>query len=408
MTGRIVIVGAGIAGATAARTLRREGYTGAIVLIGAETSLPYRRPMVSKELLAGTAYERRMLIETAEAWRAHDIDLRLGIHVDGLDTARARIELADGSTLGYDALLLATGARARRLPNPQRHIHTLRELGDIAPLRAELRDGGTLLVIGAGVLGCETAATARVLGAQATIVHAGRAPLDRIAPPLVGDYFRNLHAANGVAIHDDITLTRLAGTADGVTATAADGHTWDATAALVAIGSEPNTDLARAAGLAVDNGIVVDDHHRTSAPAVFAAGDVANRLGERTEHWNSAQEQGSSAAKAILGQPLPPRETPWGWTTQYGRNLQFAGHFHPDDTIILRGVPEAHDFTVLAIRDDRVTAAATLARPAEFRAARNLISRNAIVDPDRCADEATDLRAYAAAIAPAHRAPVGL
>ncbi|MGY2060638.1 oxidoreductase C-terminal domain-containing protein, partial [Nocardia gipuzkoensis] len=217
------------------------------------------------------------------------------------------------------------------------------------------------------------------------------------------DHYRNLHAANGVAIHDEVTLARLEGTADGVIATTTDGHTWTAATAVVAIGSEPNTDLARAAGLTVDNGIVVDEHHRTSAPAVFAAGDVANRLGERTEHWNSAQEQGSAAAKAILGQPVPAPETPWGWTTQYARNLQFAGHFRPDDTITVRGSVETSDFTVLAIRDDRLTAAAALGRPAEFRAARHLIARAARVDAERCADAAADLRTCDTATAPAAR-----
>lgn len=398
MTSRIVIVGAGAAGAAAACTLRRGGYPGQVVLLGAEASLPYRRPMVSKEMLAGTAPVRRTLLETADSWHALEVDVRPDTRVAEIDIDCARVEMADGGALGYDALLLATGARARRLPSPQRRVHTLRELADIAPLRAEIRAGGSLLVIGAGVLGCEAAATARALGAQVRIIHAGPAPLRRIVPEPVGEHYRNMHSDNGVEIHDNVVLDSLAGDADGVTATSADGRAWTAATALLAIGAEPNTELARSCGLAVDDGIIVDARYRTSAPGVFAAGDVASRetpdgTRERTEHWNAARDQGVAAAKAILGQPLPQLELPWGWSTQYGRTLQFAGSFRPGDTLVVRGTLGNANFTALAVRDDRLAAVAALGRPAEFRAVRSLISRKATVDAGRCADESIELSA---------------
>ncbi|MEV0291963.1 FAD-dependent oxidoreductase [Nocardia sp. NPDC050710] len=397
MTGQIVIVGTGVAGATAAKTLRAEGYTGRIVLVGAEDGLPYRRPMVSKELLAGTVVERRTLLDTAESWRVGTIDIRTGTRATEIDSAGRRVRLADGEWLGYDSLLMATGARARTLPGPQRNVHTLRHAADVAPLRSALDTGGSLLIVGGGLIGCEVAATARTLGARVTVVHAGSAPLERVAPPAVGAFYRKLHADNGVAIHDAVTLTGLAGDSDGVTATGSDGRTWTAAAALVAIGSVPDTELATVAGLDVDNGILVDEHYRTSAPGVYAAGDAANRfdpeLGahERTEHWNSAQAQGAAAARSMLGAPPACPEVPWGWSTQYGLNLQFAGRIRPDDAFVLRGSLDEPAFTVLALRERRLVGAIAIARPADLRAARGLIGRGAVLDTGACADPSVPL-----------------
>ncbi|MEV0029443.1 FAD-dependent oxidoreductase [Nocardia sp. NPDC050793] len=397
MTERIVIVGAGVAGATAAKTLRAEGYSGRIVLLGAEDGLPYRRPMVSKEMLAGVAVERRALIESAESWRDKDIELRTGVTVEEIDTERRQVRLATGEALGYDRLLLATGARARSLPAPQRNVHTLRGVADVGPLRTAIGAGKSLLIVGGGLIGCEVAATARSLGAEVTVVHAGSAPLDRVAPPSVGSFYRKLHADNGVEILDEVTLTRLEGHEDGVTATARDGRTWAAGVALIAIGSVPDTELAEAAGLAVDNGILVDEHYRTSAPGVYAAGDAANRfdpgLGvhERTEHWNSALAQGAAAAKAMLGKPVARQDVSWGWSTQYGINLQFAGRLRHDDDFVLRGTLAEPNFTVLALRCRRLVGAVAIARPSDIRAARELIGHGAVLDLVAWSDESLDL-----------------
>ncbi|NNH70749.1 FAD-dependent oxidoreductase [Nocardia uniformis] len=379
MTGRIVIVGAGVAGATAAKTLRREGYSAEIVLLGAEDGLPYRRPMVSKEMLAGTADEPRALLESAESWAALHVDVRPATTVEGIDPDRAHVRLADRTEIGYDSLLLATGARPRQLCDPSRNIHTLRARADVAPLRAALYDTGSLLIIGAGLIGCEVAATARTLGIAVTVIHAGPTPLDRIAPPAIGEYYRKLHADNGVDLHPDVHLHHLVDTDEGVIATAADGRTWSAATALVAIGAIPNTDLATAAGLAVDNGILVDSHFRTSAPGIFAAGDAAARYDpatgthHREEHWNSALTHGTAAAKSILGLPIPPTEAPWGWSIQYGLNLQFAGRIAPTDDLEVHGVLGTPDVTVYARRDDHLVGAIAIGRPADIRAARTEI-----------------------------------
>ncbi|MEV6099006.1 FAD-dependent oxidoreductase [Nocardia sp. NPDC051981] len=419
MSGRIVIVGAGVAGATAARTLRTEGYTGEIVLLGAEPGHPYRRPMVSKELLAGTVEDRRTLLQPTDFWHTHRIDLRPGTTVESIDPGPALVWLADGTAIGYDTLLLATGARPRALsmaatpirpdldrggveiggrrPDTGERIHTLRGRADAEVLREAIAQGGSLLIVGAGLIGCEVAATARGLGAEVTVLDAAAVPLERVAPRAIGDYLRKLHADNGVAIHTDVRLTHLAQDGAEVVAVAADDSTWTAAAMLVAIGSVPDTRLAAAAGLAVGDGIRVDEHYRTSVPGVYAAGDAVARFDpvsggyRREEHWNSAQSQGAAAARSMLGLPAAAAEVPWGWSVQYGRNVQFAGVIHAGGELVVRGRVEAGDATVLALREGRAIGAVAIARPAEFRAAKDLIGRGAVLDPGACVDESRPL-----------------
>ncbi|WP_067824505.1 NAD(P)/FAD-dependent oxidoreductase [Nocardia inohanensis] len=407
MSGRIVIVGAGVAGATAARTLRTEGYTGEIVLLGAEPGLPYRRPMVSKELLAGTATAGRMLLQTADFWHAHGVEVRAGTAVERIDAAASRVALSDGGGMAYDSLLIATGARPRTLsllnraqpefataPSPfgvrgeqgtSGVVCTLRSAADATALRAALHADASLLIVGAGLIGCEVAATARALGARVTVLDAAARPLDRVAPALVGEFYRNLHLRNGVELHSDVVLTGFTehpqvdrGHAAAVTS--ADGRTWAADLALVAIGSTPDTALAEAAGLDVSDGIRVDEDFRTSVPGIFAAGDVAARfdpeLGvhQREEHWNSAQAQGAAAARSMLGLAAGPVEVPWGWSMQYGVNLQFAGRVRAKDELLLRGSVGDGKFMVLAVRAGRVAGAVAVGCPGEFRAAREMIA----------------------------------
>ncbi|MFF0611384.1 NAD(P)/FAD-dependent oxidoreductase [Nocardia tengchongensis] len=406
MSGRIVIVGAGVAGATAARTLRNEGYTGEIVLLGAESALPYRRPMVSKELLAGAVEDRRSLLHPADFWAGNDIDLRVGVPVESIDPGPGLVWLTDGTAIGYDSLLLATGARSRQLavtadrsvaPDAALPVHTLRGRAEAEALRATLARDPSLLIIGAGLIGCEVAATARGLGAEVTVLDAGTAPLERVAPAVVGDYIRKLHADNGVAISTEVRLSHLAYTGAEVVAVAEDNRTWTAAAVLVAIGSVPDTGLAFSGGLAVDDGIRVDERYRTSAPGVFAAGDAVTRLDpksgryRREEHWNSAQAQGAAAARSMLGLPALTAEVPWGWSMQYGRNVQFAGIIRAEDELIVRGSAESGDATVLALRDGRPVGVVAIARPAEFRVARDLIGRGAVLDAGACADESLPL-----------------
>ncbi|MFC9894696.1 NAD(P)/FAD-dependent oxidoreductase [Nocardia sp. NPDC127579] len=385
MTGQIVIVGAGVAGATAARTLRSSGYTGRIVLVGAEQHAPYRRPMVSKDLLAGTRELERCLLESESYWAGSDIELRVGTTVTDLCTDRGRVCLSTGESLGYDSLLLATGARARRLEHhPPLRVRTLRGVADIAALRAAIATG-PLLIVGAGLVGLEVAATVRGLGGQAQVVNASAGPLDRVVPHEVSALVRDLHAEHGVRIDNDVELTGIEQIdSHGVVATATDGRTWSAASALVAIGADPDTALARTAGLEISDGILVDAHFHTSAPGVFAAGDVAARFTpqrrrhERDQHWNSAQAQGAAAAKSMLGQPDTDLEIPWGWSTQYGVNLQFAGWPHPCEDLVVRGSIADRDFIALALTEGALVGAVAVGRPRDLRTARELIAGGAV------------------------------
>ncbi|WP_067570412.1 NAD(P)/FAD-dependent oxidoreductase [Nocardia acidivorans] len=376
MTERIVIVGAGVAGATAAKTLRSSGYDGEVVLLSAERSLPYRRPMVSKELLAGTAVERRTLLEIAEFWPERGIELRTGVTVESIDADRAVVRMLYGGEIGYDALLLATGARPRALPGVRHGLPVLRGRDDIEALRRAI-DGGSLLIAGAGLIGCEVAATAAKLGARVTVLHAGVTPLDRIAPPIIGEYIRKLHADNGVDIHGEVLLAEVEQIGNAVRATSTDGREWRAGAALVAIGAVADTAVAETAGVKVDDGILVDEAYRTSVPGIFAAGDAAARFDSglnayvREEHWNSAQAQGAAAAQSMLGLPPTPAGVCWGWSTQYGITVQFAGRIRLDDDLEVWGTPGTPDITVRAMRDGCLRGVVSVGRPAEFRAVRD-------------------------------------
>ncbi|MGW6729093.1 NAD(P)/FAD-dependent oxidoreductase [Nocardia sp. NPDC055029] len=380
MSARIVIVGTGVAGATAAQTLRREGYDGEIVLVGAEPDLPYRRPAVSKELLAGTASFDRAVLKPVKFWTDNRIDLRPAFGVDAVDTDRATVRLGTGEVLGYDSLLLATGARARSIDTASTRVHTLRSRADISAFRTAVVEGGSLLIVGGGLIGCEVAATARGLGAQVTLLNAGPALLDRVVPAAVSKLVHRIHVEHGVVVDNDAATTQLVDTSDGVTATAADGRTWSAAAALVAIGSVPETSLAEAAGIAVNDGIIVDQHYRTSAPGVFAAGDATTGFHplrgefERGQHWNSAMTAGAAAAMSILGHPAAVAEVPWGWTDQHGVSMQFAGWVHPHDELIVDGDLDARDFLAVALRDGRPVGAVAMGRPRELRATRPLIA----------------------------------
>ncbi|WP_194818364.1 NAD(P)/FAD-dependent oxidoreductase [Nocardia sp. XZ_19_385] len=410
MTGQIVIAGAGVAGATAARTLRDAGYSGRIVLVGAESHAPYRRPMVSKDLLAGTRDVGRCLLEPETYWAGNGIELRVATTVTDIDTDHGRVWLSSGEALGYDSLLLATGARARRLEqHPPVRVRTLRGVGDIAALRAAI-DSGPLLIVGGGLVGLEVAATARGLGAEVHILHAGAAPLDRVVPQEVSELVQYLHAEHGVRIDSNVRLTGIEQIdTRGVVATATDGRTWTGSSALVAIGAEPDTALARTAGIAVDAGILVDEWYRTSAAGVFAAGDVARRFTahrgrhERSEHWNSALAQGAAAAKSMLGQPVTELELPWGWTTQYGVSLQFAGWMQSREELVVRGAIESRNFTVLALSGGALVGAITVGRPRDIRAARELIATGAVLPSADWADEAVDLTRIVQAPLPVRR-----
>ncbi|REF01033.1 NAD(P)/FAD-dependent oxidoreductase [Thermomonospora umbrina] len=377
----VVVVGTGVAGATAALTLRTEGYDGRITLIGDEPHQPYRRPPLSKDVLTGGSAPERIRLRPPAAWRDQDIELLTGTSVTGFDASH--VTLADGSRLGYDRLLLATGGRPRVLPHAAgiAGVHTLRTLDDAQALRADLEAAESLLVIGAGLVGLEVAASAHALGREVTVLEAADRPLERVLPTVLADAVTRLHGSRGIAIHTGVRLNALTRKGDTLVAEAADGGRWSAQVVLVAIGNEPQTRLAEEAGLQVSDGIVVDASGATSAPDVFAAGDVARYPdplhggSHRGEHWNHAQRHGAAVARAMLGHDAPYTEVPWCWTDQHQITLQMIGRPPESADLLVDGDPDGFDFTAVAHRDGTPVAAFAAGRPGDFRRLREGIGR---------------------------------
>jgi NADPH-dependent 2,4-dienoyl-CoA reductase/sulfur reductase-like enzyme len=403
--GRVVIVGTGVAGATAAETLRKDGFDGSIVVLGADPSLPYRRPMVSKEVLSGAAAADKTLLKPAQFWTGKSIDLRTGIRVGELDPAAARLVFEDGTDLSYDALILATGGRPRRL-DLVTEGHCLRHLHDVGPLRAVLERAGAtpaLVVIGGGLVGMEVAASARALGAEVTVLEAGERILERVLPGPVGEAYERLHREHGVAVHTGVRLAEVDDTGGRTRLRAADGREWVADAVVVAVGMTPDDDLASRAGLAVADGIVVDEFCATSAPGVYAAGDVArfpNRIfggTERIEHWNHAQAHGAAAARSVLGAGTPYDEVPWCWTTQYGRALQISGWPGRGSELIVHGDLDGDEFLALSLAQGRLVGVLGVGRPRDVRAAKTLIKDGPYLPRDMVDGDGIDLVELAAA-----------
>lgn len=401
-TKRTVIVGAGVAGVSAAAGMRTAGYAGEIVLIGDEPELPYRRPPVSKEIISGERTADQIRIKKAEWYADKRIELLTGVHVTSIDPAAKTVHVAAGggaeTPWAYDQLLLATGGRARTMPGAS-GVHTLRSLADVPALIAEMQPGKHVIVVGAGLIGSEIAASARGLGCQVTLLEAAGLPLPRLLPRVIGQMYCDLHKSEGTELHTDVDVEAIAGSSGsagsgGVTVvTAADGRSWSAPVVVLAIGMEPNTELAEAAGIAVDNGITVDALGQTSIPNIYAAGDVANQpngtLGgrQRVEHWQGAQHHGTAVGKAMAGSGVEFAEVPWCWSDQYGSNLQVTGWPEASDELVVRGSIEARDFSAFFLRDHRMVGAITIGRAADIRTARKIIGAGTTPDVAMLADE---------------------
>ncbi|MDI6629998.1 MAG: FAD-dependent oxidoreductase [Rhodococcus sp. (in: high G+C Gram-positive bacteria)] len=387
----VVIVGTGATGYTAAKVLRAEGFTGSVTLVGSEQEATYRRPAVSKELLMGTKSVDQVRLGAA----IEGVDVRTG--VTAVAVTDSAVELDQGDPIPYDAVLLATGSRARQLDFPG-HVFTLRSAADVAPLHADILRTGSLLVIGGGLIGCEAAAAARSLGAEVTVLEAASAPLSRIAPPKISQMYRDLHADNGITMQTDVTVTSLDAQDDGtLRATAQDGRSWSAGTVLVSAGSVPNVELGADMGLETASGILVDAAMRTSRPNVYAAGDVAEVpntiLGGtyRSEHWNGAVDQATRAARSMLGLDVGSLDVPWGWSTQHGLNLQFAGWTGAEDEyVVVRGSIEDRRFTACALRGDTLVGAIGVGYPKDIRQIRSLIAKADPIDRELLGEDWLD------------------
>lgn len=363
----IAIVGGGLAAAKACETLRDEGFEGRIVLLSAEPHPPYERPPLSKGYLLGQDPLEKAFVHPRDWYADHDVDLRLATTVTRLDPDGHSLATAEGEEVGYDRLLLTTGAEPRRLSTADESgapVGYLRTIEDSDRLKAVLRPGQRLLVIGGGWIGLEAAAAGRSLGADVTVVEPLAQPLLRVLGAEVGELFAGLHREHGVDLRLRTSVESLDTHGGAAQATLSDGWTVTADLVLVAIGVVPRTALAEAAGLRTDNGVVADERLRTSHPDVYAAGDVANAfhpvLGRhlRVEHWENAIQQGRTAARNLLGADEPYERLPYFFTDQYDLGMEYVGAVGPDgyDEVELRGDFDSRVFTAYWRKGERVVA----------------------------------------------------
>jgi len=398
-----VIIGAGQAAATAIETLRREGHGAPLVLIGDEPELPYSRPPLSKKYLAGDLEHDRLNLKPASFYDSHGVQLRLGRRATRLDLAARSVQLDDGQVVTYGKLLLATGATPRKVtvPGHDLHgIHYLRSIADVTRMRPELAPGRRVVVVGAGYIGLEVAATCRKLGMEVDVLEMAERIMNRVVAPEVSAFYAAEHAREGVRLH---TARMLAGFAAGPAGRVAGVHTldggyWPADLVVVGIGAVPVTELAESAGLAVENGIAVDLHCRTSDPNVWAAGDCVNQTSThygrriRLESVDSAFEQAKTAAQNLAGRVVSHDKIPWFWSDQYDLKLLIVGLNLDYDHGILRGDPGTRSFSYCYLRGRELLAIDCVNNSKDYIAAKKLIQERTPLSLERLPDPAVPLR----------------
>jgi 3-phenylpropionate/trans-cinnamate dioxygenase ferredoxin reductase subunit len=397
-----VIVGASLTGAKAAETLRAEGFTGRVVLVGEEDDPPYERPPLSKGYLLGSEEREKAFVHERDWYDEQRIELRTGVRAEGLDPAAHVVTLAGGERLGYDKLLLATGSVVRRLDTPGADldgVHYLRRIGHADTLREVLTEGARVVVIGGGWIGLEVAAAARTHGASVTLVEMAPLPLQRVLGDELGQVFADLHAEHGVDLHLGTGIREITGRDGHVAAVVLSGDGDDGTevpadAVVVGIGIRPAVELAQAAGLAVDDGVLVDAALRTSDPDVYAAGDVANadhpllKRRIRVEHWANALNGGPAAARSMLDQEVTYDRVPYFFSDQYDLGMEYSGYAAPGgyDRVVFRGDPKTREFVAFWLSGGRVLAGMNVNVWDVTDDIQRLIRSGTPVDPDRLAD----------------------
>jgi 3-phenylpropionate/trans-cinnamate dioxygenase ferredoxin reductase component len=402
-----LIVGASLAGAKAAEKLRQEGYDGPLILIGEEDERPYERPPLSKAYLQGSAERETIYVHPQQWYAENDVDLRLGVAVTGIDPAAHEVTLADGSRAGYAKLLLATGSSPRRLSVPGADaggVLYLRSVADSDRIKACLASASRVAVIGAGWIGLETTAAARAAGVEVTLLEMAELPLLQVLGREAAQVFADLHRDHGVDMRFGARVAEIVcrdGNAAGVRL--ADGGHVEADAVIAGIGITPNSQLAAAAGLDVDNGIVVDARLRTSSPDIYAAGDVANAahplFGKRlrVEHWANALNQPQTAAAAMLGQEASYDRVPYFYTDQYDLGMEYSGYVEPGgyDEVVFRGDVPGREFVAFWLSGGRVLAGMNVNVWDVNDAIQALVRAGKPVDPATLRDQSTPLESLA-------------
>jgi 3-phenylpropionate/trans-cinnamate dioxygenase ferredoxin reductase component len=395
MISTAVIVGGGQAGAQAIDTLRREGFTGRLVLISDESMLPYQRPPLSKKFLSGEMAADRLLFRHRGFYDEHAVELKLGIRAARIDAAARRVALSNGEEINYDRLLLCVGAVPRRMTCPGSDlagVHYLRNVDDAAAIATGLKPGARVIVVGGGYIGLEIAATARTMGCAVAVLEMADRVMNRVVASNVSEYFEHEHRTQGVKIICNSRVVRFEGSGRAERVVCADGSTYPADLLVVGVGAIANSQLAADAGLKCDNGILVDENCRTSDPAIFAAGDCTNYFSPRyqsrvrLESVDNAFEQSKVAALNILERRTAYERVPWFWSDQYDNKLLIAGLSQGHDQQLTRGDPATRSFSVCYLKGGELLALEAINIAKDFMAARKLIAERFRPDLDKLAN----------------------
>lgn len=397
-----VIVGASLAGAKAAEGLREEGFDGRISLVGDERERPYERPPLSKDYLQGRS-EREKVFVHPEAWYSeHDVDLRLGTTVTAIDRHVQQVSVSGGGHISYDKLLITTGSSPRRLDVPGAElagVHHLRSIEDAEQIKTAFGRASSVVIIGGGWIGLETAAAARAAGLDVTVLEYAELPLLRVLGREAAQFFADVHREHGVDLRCQVQVSAITGGDAATGVRMDDGTEIAADLVLVGVGITPNVVLAQDAGLEVDNGIMVDEQLRTADPAVYAAGDVANAFHPRfarhirVEHWANARRQGATVARTMLGQQAVHDRIPYFFSDQYDLGMEYTGYVDPDgfDRVVIRGDLAAREFVAFWVADDRVLAGMNVNVWDVTAPVEHLVRSGHRVDLDRLADPSVPL-----------------
>lgn len=408
MSTTAIVVGGGHAGAELSLQLREQGWPGEIVLFGDEAGYPYHRPPLSKAFMSGAVAAGQLSIRPPAAYEKAQVRVATGVPVVSIDTAGHRVTLADGSQHVYAALALATGARARTLRlagldagQPPGNLFTLRTLADAQAIRAHCQAGARLVIVGAGYIGLELAASAIALGVRVTVLEALPRVLARVAGEELAEFVTRTHRAAGVDLRLGVQLSAAVTRRDGSWLEAvecSDGTRIELDFLVAGIGVEPNVELARTAGLALDDGIVVDELARTSAPDVVAAGDCTRHPSAlygrsvRLESVPNALEQARTAAATLAGKSRPYRQAPWFWSDQFDLKLKSVGLLTGHDRTVVRGDPASRSFSVFYLRGDRVLAVDTVSNSPDFLAAKRIVGEDLRIAPELLGDASQPLK----------------
>lgn len=405
MTESVVIVGAGQAGCDLTTALRQQGFEGRIVLIGDEPVLPYRRPPLSKAYLSDEMTEDALYIKPQKTYEKQNVEVITGVRVESIDRGAHTVKLSNGETIEYGKLVLATGGHARRLPLPgaeKPNVHYVRTIADIKRLKAQFKAGQRLMIIGGGYIGLEAAAVGIKKELKVTLVEALPRLLARVTGPELSTYYDGVHRRHGVDIKLGAGVEALEGGDTVETVVLADGTRLDADIVIVGIGLIPNTELAEAAGVDVDNGILVDVYCQSSDPDILAAGDCTNhehgflQRRIRLESVPNASEQARVVAANICGKPVPHEGVPWFWSDQYDLKLQMVGINQGYEEVVIRGSMEDNNFAAFYLCDGVVISADTVNRPKDFMVAKKLVAGRVKADAATLVDESIELKSLIA------------